>query len=47
MLMKPINDGLLSENWRKRNSAIILSEEMIHVLQKVARYSEDAPEEKL
>jgi len=32
--MKPINEGLFNSNWRRRNSAIILSGEMLAVLQK-------------
>lgn len=34
MLMGPINDGFFSYNWQKRNSAIILSGEMLEVLNK-------------
>lgn len=38
--MKPINDGMFSTNWRKRNSALILSGEMLEVLSKFTKISE-------
>ena len=39
--MTPINEGLFNSNWRKRNSAILLSGEMITVLKQYGMIDED------
>lgn len=39
--MEPINEGMFNSNWRKRNSAIILSGEMLDVLSKVLKSEEN------
>jgi len=37
LLMKPINSGLYSKSWQKRNSSLILCGEMLEVIQKQIR----------
>lgn len=47
MLMGPINDGFFSYNWQKRNSAIILSGEMLEVLHKSLQQEEHKDQKKM
>lgn len=37
MLTRPVNEGLFSTNWRKRLSCVVLSAEMLEILQKMVR----------
>lgn len=37
LLTRPVNEGLFSTNWRKRLSCVILSAEMLEILQKMVR----------
>lgn len=35
LLLEPINEGLLSSNWRKRNSAIILLSDVFNIMEEL------------
>jgi hypothetical protein len=35
LLVNAINDGMINKDWRKRNSCVMLSEELISVIDKV------------
>ena len=41
LLMSPINDGLFSENWRKRASSVTLSGEMLEALQEHVKHGDE------
>lgn len=35
LLVNAINDGMINKEWRKRNSCVLLAEELISVIDKV------------
>lgn len=42
LLTGPVNEGLFSTNWRKRLSSVVLSSEMLEILQRIVKREHNA-----